>query len=220
MIPRIIHQFWHLGDPPEDLAKWSKTWVLDGWSHQLWDADDLVEEFGIDRPELSPVHLSTLACWHALREFGGVWVDMDMEYRAPFDHLLDREVLLGTDHLEGKAQTCVFGAVPGHWLLDRLIEAEELLPYTPHRREVGRKLVNKYLPANLALVEPEVFYPIGPDGKVRSRLELASAINHRRWKVDHIGDKEVGNAKHDRQLRPRAPSGGRQSVVQGLQVHR
>jgi mannosyltransferase OCH1-like enzyme len=141
-IPKIIHQIWlNENKFPEAIDEMSKTWIVNhpDWEYKLWDEraikDLLMNEF----PEYLPYYESfeyEIQRWHSARYFilfhyGGLYVDIHSECRAPIDLLLGNascsigmEPELGT--MEYNKQRVIGNAfmasVPGHAYLKKIVE--------------------------------------------------------------------------------------------------
>lgn len=115
---------------------------------------------------------------YALQEFGGVYLDTDIEILRPIDQFLVQEAFVGFEvkHFdwEGCVNNAVYGSVKGHWfvreMLDRISKdfdgTEEAHLSSPHLttfvlQEHG---LDGYRRQNIDGVEvypAEVFYPYG-----------------------------------------------------------
>lgn len=97
--------------------------VLPGWEIKVWN-DANVPESDWCRQAISgkPVNASHWAQWRALYDFGGVFLDIDVEMIRPFD--LSHEVFVGfqrNDTMECCINNAVVGAVPGHPFVRRIL---------------------------------------------------------------------------------------------------
>ena len=104
MIPRIIHQTWKDHDIPERFREAQESWKRyhPDWEYRFWtdeDIDSLVHERA---PDLAPLYDAypnqiqrvDAARYVILREFGGLYADLDLECLKPFDELLGAEMVL------------------------------------------------------------------------------------------------------------------------------
>ena len=174
-----------------------------GWIMQLWtqDGEDVVcgEERVVSKhPDLlaKACHLSqrsNIWRYELIEQFGGVYLDCDMEPIKNIEPLIKDEAAFAgklTTWLDGKLQTLVstsiFGAQAGHpWL-------EELVARMPERDPAKRSsLGNPYLTMitvehpEVALFESDVFYPKVKFGPVNAVEVPATtyAVHHSsgRW---------------------------------------
>lgn len=104
-IPKIIHYCWLSGDPyPELVLRCMQSWkeMLPDYEFMLWDGT---------RFDVHSVPWVEQACnakkWafasdyirlYALYNYGGVYLDSDVEVIKSFDDLLDREYFFGREH--------------------------------------------------------------------------------------------------------------------------
>src|SRR5690606_22915753 len=106
-IPRIIHRIWLDDILPGVFRSWGFEWsrLNPGWS--LWDWGDSGELVNLDLPrqdlrdrarEILPNDWKRFKAdvlrLELLYEFGGLYVDMDVEPHAPIDELLDGKQVL------------------------------------------------------------------------------------------------------------------------------
>jgi|GEM_PF-7035876 len=134
MIPKIIHTClmggWKLSPLGERCVEsWRR--VLPDWEIKVWnDANVPASDWCREAIAQTPVNASHWAQWRALFDFGGVFLDNDVEMVRPFD--LDHEVFVGfqrADTMECCVNNAVVGAVPGHPFVRRvLMRIEETNP--------------------------------------------------------------------------------------------
>lgn len=137
-IPKIIHQIW-IGSPvPDRLKQWMESWSqLSGWEYKLW-TDLEIAELPMHNRDLFEESVnfgekSDIARLEILNQFGGVYVDTDVECLQPeiFDELHHSfDFYIGFDPLEHgftykfnmlKFCNAVIGSIPGHPLLHDLV---------------------------------------------------------------------------------------------------
>lgn len=130
LIPKIIHQYWGQGIPPEKYTELRESWIKHhpDWTYILWTDEDM-QAFGLENKELYDATTnwgkkSDIARLEILYRFGGLYVDTDFECVRPFDvfhHCCDfyaglncgPQVLI----LNG-----LMGAAPGHPVIKRSLE--------------------------------------------------------------------------------------------------
>ena len=101
-IPKIIHQIWLGGEPPDWIARCMDSWVTHHprWRFRLWTEQDCV---GLQNqslydlaPQMFPDHYhqfrSDLLRYEILAAEGGVYVDSDMECLRPIDALVGKHI--------------------------------------------------------------------------------------------------------------------------------
>ncbi len=128
MIPRIIHQTWKDQDVPERFLEAQRSWreVHPEWEYRFWTDEDLETLVRERAPELMLLHERypeaiqrvDAARYVILREFGGAYIDLDVQCLRPLDPLLEAEVVL--------ARTTPFG-VSNQFMLS--VEQHSLFQY-------------------------------------------------------------------------------------------
>lgn len=101
MIPRILHQTWKDAAVPAAYSKYMESWkrLHPGWDFKFWtDADlaEFVDSRCSDYSDLfhsypKPIMRVDLGRYLILREFGGVYADIDTEALASITPLLDSD---------------------------------------------------------------------------------------------------------------------------------
>lgn len=126
-IPRVIHRVWlGGGELPAEALRWEETWRHHhpGWELRLWrdgDLTGLVPGEALARCR-SASEQSNLVRYTVLAQFGGVYIDTDVECRRPLDPLLDGVEAFGGWETEHRLGTAVLGAAPGMRLFAELAE--------------------------------------------------------------------------------------------------
>ena len=116
MIPKIIHYCWLSGDPiPEELQGWMNTWKkkLPDWEFILWDKsrfDINTVEWVRQAYEAKKYAFAADYIRHyAVYNYGGFYMDMDIEVVKNLDGLLSRRYVLGAE-TKTAIEAGVFGA--------------------------------------------------------------------------------------------------------------
>lgn len=131
-IPKIIHQIWLGSAFPEQYKAYQESWIKfhPDWEFKLWTEED-VENFVWANRDLFENALnygekSDIWRYEILEQFGGLYIDVDMECLKAIDDLHDSfDFYIGIQPLD---TTCVqlgigiFGSIPHHPLLKACIE--------------------------------------------------------------------------------------------------
>lgn len=135
MIPRIIHYCWFGRNPKSKLIlKCIESWKRYCPNYEIieWNEDN----FDIDSiPYVSEAYaakkyafVSDVARVMALYEYGGIYLDIDVEVLRTFDEILDRPVVLGFE--EGNYIATSFMATePRHGLYKEFLEYYETISF-------------------------------------------------------------------------------------------
>lgn len=125
-IPKIIHYCWLSGNPYPDLIQR----CMQSWKEKLPDYEFLL--WDMDRFDIHSVPWVEQACaakkWafaadyirlYALYNYGGIYLDSDVEVLKAFDDLLDRKYFFGREHTpdriedQNSIEAATFGAEKG-----------------------------------------------------------------------------------------------------------
>lgn len=132
MIPKIIHACWlGTGEMPQEQKEYMEGWRLlhPDWEIRLWtDADFAPYLDGspfvkacLERKKYG--FLSDYFRFTVLYEFGGVYVDTDVEIMKPLDEFLDAKMFMGFI-FDSSVGTALFGSEKGNPLM---LEWREIL---------------------------------------------------------------------------------------------
>jgi mannosyltransferase OCH1-like enzyme len=130
MIPKIIHYCWLSNDSiPEDLQKYMASWKvkLSGYEFVLWNFDrfDINTSLWVKQAFEARKYASAadFIRLFAVYNYGGIYLDMDIEVVKPFDDLLNTDIMIA--HEDNKVKTIeagCFGAEKGHPYIKACLE--------------------------------------------------------------------------------------------------
>lgn len=137
MIPKIIHFTWFSNDPyPEKIQRCMDSWkrIMPDYEIIHWDMNRIKD---IDAPFLREAlaerkwaFAADYVRLYAVANYGGIYLDTDVEVYKSFDPLLEHECFIGREnswHIEdGHITACYlsshcFGAVKGHEFIKRTL---------------------------------------------------------------------------------------------------
>lgn len=126
MIPKIIHYCWFgRGEMPKLVQRCMASWhqFMPDWTYMCWNEDNFdVASAPIYVQQAYEVRkyafVSDYVRLWALEQYGGVYLDTDVEVIRSFDSLLNNQAFIGFEeskvHLPG---TCVMGSIAkGEWI--------------------------------------------------------------------------------------------------------
>jgi len=128
MIPKTIHYCWLSNDPvPQELQKYMTTWKekLPDYEFILWD----LKRFNLQSSEwvqqAFEAHKYAFAAdfirLYAVYNYGGIYMDMDIEVIKNFDELLDSPYILAYEKENG-IEAGIFGAEKHHPLIKQCLD--------------------------------------------------------------------------------------------------
>lgn len=116
MIPKIIHYCWLSNDPiPKDLKKYMKSWKEKLYDYEfiLWDLNrfDLNRSLWVKQAFRAKKYAfaADYIRLYAVYNYGGIYMDMDVEVIKSFNDLLRNDYILGYEAAKG-LEAGVFGA--------------------------------------------------------------------------------------------------------------
>lgn len=116
MIPKIIHYCWLSGDPiPENLQKCMNSWkkFLPDYEFILWDRNKFDINSTLWTKQAFEAKKYAFAAdyirLYAVYNYGGIYMDMDVEVLKSFNALLDGPYILGLESDNG-IEAGIFGA--------------------------------------------------------------------------------------------------------------
>lgn len=121
MIPKIIHYVW-VGDPNKKsklfykcLESWKKfcpDWEIKEWNESNFDINQSIyakEAYSLKKYGFVPDYIRA----KVLYDYGGIYLDTDVEITKPLDDLLDNDFLISFEN-EVHLETAVLGSCKNH----------------------------------------------------------------------------------------------------------
>ncbi len=130
-IPKLIHFCWFGGaEKPEIVKKCMRTWATNFPDYEILEWSEENFDFGLSlyvREAFSQkkwAFVSDYVRLYALYNYGGVYVDADVEVLRGFDDFLCLSAFTGFEDYNGALSpvTAVMGAVPHHPWIKRLLD--------------------------------------------------------------------------------------------------
>lgn len=129
MIPKIIHYCWLSGDPfPESIQRCIDSWkkYLPDYELMLWDYKRFPRGKSKWVDEAFDMHKYAFAAdfirLYALKEYGGIYLDSDVEVLKPFDELLHLPYFIGQENTPLGIEAATLGCEKGWELIATLYE--------------------------------------------------------------------------------------------------
>ena len=184
MIPKIIHCFWAEGPKTKlaekCLASWKK--FAPDWEIREWNLSNLSNLSNFYLAAVAARKWAMVSDWarmRVLKEFGGIYLDLDVELVKPIGELPDGEWVAGEWTASGEVWMN-----PGSGIAlekDSPIAAGMLEKYARLEFDLNREMmtwINESLKGleGLEVLDPEVMSPIGIDGKM-NRTERTVGIH-------------------------------------------
>lgn len=127
MIPKIIHYCWFGGNPlgekeKEVMKSWEKhcpDYKIMAWNEETFDVNNMGDYVKEAYEAEKWAFVSDVARLYALKEYGGIYMDTDMEVVKPLDPLLHQEAFMGFE-IETTISTGIIAAKPHHPTIELL----------------------------------------------------------------------------------------------------
>lgn len=130
MIPKVIHYCWLSNDPyPQNLVEYMKSWKekLPDYEFILWNFDKFDKasskwvEQAFDNKKYA--FAADYIRLYAIYNYGGIYLDMDIEVLKSFDSLLDSEIVIAyEDEKKTGIEAGCFGASKGNPLIGECLD--------------------------------------------------------------------------------------------------
>ena len=168
MIPKIIHYCWLGNDPyPEKIQRCIDSWskYLPDYEFVLWNKErfDIHSVPWVEQAYEAKKYALAADYIHAyaLANYGGIYLDSDVEVLKSFDDLLDLPYFMGTERyaLSGTIEAAVVGAVPHHPFYEKLLAHYDGREFIKKRKLRNEKQEYDMLP--LPQVFKEVIAELG-----------------------------------------------------------
>lgn len=137
-IPKTIHYCWLSDEPyPELVQRCMQSWKekLPDYEFVLWDKNrfDIHSVFWVEQACATQkwAFAADYIRLYALYNYGGIYLDSDVEVLKPFDDLLNRPYFFGHEHTpdriedQNSIEAATIGAEKGHPLLKKVMEFYE-----------------------------------------------------------------------------------------------
>jgi mannosyltransferase OCH1-like enzyme len=130
MIPKTIHYCWLSNDPvPPDYAKYVDSWhsKLSGYEFLLWDTKRFDINSTLWTKQAFELQIYASVCdyirLYAVYNYGGIYLDMDMEVLRPFDNFVQKDLMIAYEnHISENIEAGCFGASEKHPYIRKCME--------------------------------------------------------------------------------------------------
>ncbi|HFN3686223.1 TPA: glycosyltransferase family 32 protein [Enterobacter hormaechei] len=206
MIPKVIHYIWLGGNQlPKIYSDCIKSWedYAGDFEVKIWDEKNYRAHFGTDDFVESMLNKRKYAfaadyirC-QVLFEFGGVYLDTDMELVRSIEKLCLHVAFLGEEDIN-KPSCGILGCQPKFWLFGELMQAvknanglftiPELLKNILDERQIARKDSEDITTIqDVTIYSEKFFYPYNPYGSAGRVQLLYRYVSKDCYAIHHWG---------------------------------
>lgn len=132
MIPKVIHYCWLSNDPlPKKIQFCIDSWAkkIPDYEIVLWDFNRFPKDKSVWVSEAFDAKKYAFAAdyirFYALYNYGGIYLDSDVEVLKNFDEFLNRPYMLGSESFSGNIEAAVIGAEKGFAPFKKMLDYYE-----------------------------------------------------------------------------------------------
>lgn len=182
-IPKHLHQVWLGNNPiPDNYIKWRDNWrkLHPDWEYTLWTDKDVVELDPLLNKCIKFSSKSNVVRLWVIKEFGGVYVDMDFDWNKNIDIFLEHSAFVAKE-VPTRYCNAFFGAVKHHpWvirqfnMLDKYVHKKP--PWGPTVMTISSKDEK-----DLYVIDTELVYPYLWDNPYKDASTFKNAYLVHHW---------------------------------------
>ncbi len=179
MIPKKIHYCWFGGNEYTPLVKkCMETWVkyLPDWEFILWDESNSPVEHPFVKKALLEKKYAFAADYvrfYALYNFGGIYLDTDMELIKNLEPLLNNYFFSGSESIDNKCISAgIMGSIEKHEYLKSILSYYNGLNLYETSPNILTAVYEKNKFKNVKIYEYQYFYPYNPFDSEQSVKQL------------------------------------------------
>ena len=148
MIPKIIHYVW-IGEPNKKVTKCVESWkkYCPDWEIKLWNEENLpmdniwIKSCYKNRPWGLGFLVDYVKPW-VIYNYGGIWLDADVELKEPIDELLKHKNFVFSSIKGDKVATAFMGGEKGSLMFKYIMDTYS---NTSFPENVDRRVLNSIL---------------------------------------------------------------------------
>jgi len=188
MIPKIIHYIWIGGEIPKNIEAQIKknSKFFKGYEVKIWTEENMpkLNEFAKRAYEEKQwAFVSDYLRFVILREYGGIYLDTDMDVLKPLDDLLNQPFFSGWDRTVKYVYAGIVGVEAKHIYISTIVEKynEIAIGLYPTSPEIMTVCYNEYEEKeSLNILDSKYFYPL-LDGERITQKALEVAYTNHLW---------------------------------------
>ncbi|WP_318652498.1 glycosyltransferase family 32 protein [Pseudomonas sp. PDM19] len=198
MIPKIIHYCWYgYSTPPKMYERCIASWKqhLPEYKIQRWDLSNTDLSSPFLKNCFQKKHWAFISDYirmKALHQYGGIYLDCDMEIIKDISPLLNNDCFLGYESKD-RPTSGIIGCIQGHSLPKACMEIiddrfKRRMPYLIAPEVVIQALSGNTESERICIYEEEYFYPYNPYDQNRKNESLMYAdITENTYAIHHWG---------------------------------
>lgn len=188
MIPKVVHYIWIGSTLPTHIKEViDKNYkFFDGYEVKIWTEKNIPPLNTFARrayKEKKWAFVSDYLRFSILQQYGGIYLDTDMEVLRPLDDLLGNTFFSGWDRRNKFIYAGIIGAVPDHTYINSIVDAYNRIDNAsyPTSPEIMTLCYEKYDQKNtLKILPSKYFYPL-LDGEKATEVLMKDAYSNHLW---------------------------------------
>jgi mannosyltransferase OCH1-like enzyme len=193
-IPKTLHFFWGEKERGPLMQKCVASWekFLPEYTQKEWGVDNYdVNKTSFTKKAFAEkkwAFLSDYIRLDILYQYGGVYVDTDIQALKSFDNLLDHGVFVGMES-DTHANPSIIGAQKNHWLIKEVLDEYDTMEEYTAIPIILTKVLNRYTSLenklityeDITIYPKEYFYPFGFEEKFTSKCVTPKTYTIHWW---------------------------------------
>lgn len=193
MIPKVIHFCWFGGNEYTPLVvKCMKTWseYLPDWDFVLWNESNSPVSHPFVKKALKDKKYAFAADYvrfYALYNYGGIYLDTDIEVLKDLDFLLHNSFFSGYESNDMQFISAgILGSIAKHPYLEDVIKYYNTLKVYETSPHILTKIFNNSKYDGVKIYEKDYFYPYNPfDDSQKVKQLFFSDLNEKTCAIHH-----------------------------------
>jgi mannosyltransferase OCH1-like enzyme len=196
MIPKILHHIWLGGAPiPPEYLQWKDNWrnLHPDWAYVLWTDKDVIHLENLLKRCKSLSSKSNVVRLWVIKEFGGVYADMDFDWNKNINSFLSENAFVAKED-DDYFCNAFFGALARHkWVTEQF---NALDTYVDRKPPWGPTLMTNYSEnrIDLKVLPSEWVYPYFYNEAFQDASNFKNSFLVHHWNFSWKNNKDLSES--------------------------